>query len=155
MDEFRGWHVLSFSRISNRSSNDHFHYPVRMVIYMSRDVVLSVVHGRVNLSILNAFTSLTISGVWLSYRAFHLRVKQRQRLRSIESQVATDNDIEPLVENGKVVANGKLPELGVPVNQTRKPAAKDVPSCFVAVTALGKLGLIMAYFYLCDRYSSR
>lgn len=34
----------------------------------------------------------------------------------------------------------------------RKAAVKDVESSSrVAVTALGKLGLIMAYFYLCDR----
>ncbi len=88
---------------------------------------------------------------WLAYRNFHLRLRQRQPYRSIETRV-DDDHAEPLViENGRI-ANGK-PVSASEVNETRKAAAaKDVPGCRAAVTALGKLGLIMAYFYLCDRY---
>lgn len=83
---------------------------------------------------------------WLAYRHFHLRL--RQRYRSIETRV--EDAAEPLViENGQI-ANGK-PISAAELNENRKAAAKDVPSCRLAVTALGKLGLIMAYFYLCDR----
>ena len=58
-----------------------------------------------------------------------------------------------------VTANGKshsvavAESLGLDEKSLRnKATVKDVESSSrVVVTALGKLGLIMAYFYLCDR----
>lgn len=70
--------------------------------------------------------------------------------RSIETKVEEDESQSFVGSNGHV-ANGIPKSTNDQVHEIRKPAVKDVPSCYVAVTALGKLGLIMAYFYLCDR----
>jgi hypothetical protein len=55
--------------------------------------------------------------------------------------------------NGKIHSVAVAESLGLDEKTLRiKAAVKDVESSSrVVVTALGKLGLIMAYFYLCDR----
>ncbi|KAK4010994.1 N-acetylneuraminate 9-O-acetyltransferase [Daphnia magna] len=97
---------------------------------------------------------LTISSTWMAYRSFDLRLKQRrQSYRSIENLMEAD-ETEEIVKD--VMANGhavQADSLGLDdKTSTRKAAVKDVESnSRIVVTALGKLGLIMAYFYLCDR----
>lgn len=89
----------------------------------------------------------------MAYRSFDFRLKQRrQSYRPIETLIES-NEVQEIIKD--VMANGhsvQADSLGLDEKPTRKAAVKDVESSIrVAVTALGKLGLIMAYFYLCDR----
>lgn len=62
----------------------------------------------------------------------------------------TEEIVKDVMANGHAV---QADSLGLDDKTlTRKAAVKDVESnSRIVVTALGKLGLIMAYFYLCDR----
>lgn len=97
--------------------------------------------------------SLTVTVTWTAYHRFRFHFKRRlPSYTTVEDDevIESEDSMAPLVGNGHGhVANGN------PVKPpSRQSTAKDEPSYLVAVTALGKLGLIMAYFYLCDRYVS-
>jgi hypothetical protein len=103
--------------------------------------------------------SLTIAATWTAYQSFDLRFKQRkQSYRLMETLIEADQVVDQGDQND-VIANGKshsvtvAESLGLDEKTLgHKVAVKDVESSSrVVVTALGKLGLIMAYFYLCDR----
>jgi hypothetical protein len=101
-------------------------------------------------------SSLTISATWTAYQSFDSRLKKRkQSYRSIETLMEAEDD--EMTKKDVVVANGHSVVVAEGFDEKattahRKAAVKDVESSSrVAVTALGKLGLIMAYFYLCDR----
>jgi hypothetical protein len=149
--------VLPLSRIRHHSSDRHFHHPTRVVIDPSREPAHFECREKTDK---NFFffppSSLTISGTWTAYQSFDSRLKKRkQSYRSIETLMeAEDNE---MVQKDVVVANGHSVVVAEGFDEKattahRKAAVKDVESSSrVVVTALGKLGLIMAYFYLCDR----
>ena len=109
------------------------------------------------ISLLNK-CSLTIASTWTAYQSFDFRFKQRkQSYRSIETLIEADQvdqgDKNDAIANGKSHSVTVAESLGLDEKTLgHKVAVKDVESSSrVVVTALGKLGLIMAYFYLCDR----
>lgn len=85
---------------------------------------------------------------WLAVQSFRRRRRQRHVLNSVESNFEEPDD--PSLKNGTIV-NGKHHKS---VANGAPPAAytnQVNPSWQVLITSLGKLGLIMVYFYLCDR----
>ena len=101
-----------------------------------------------------------MSAALLIYR--HIRRVHQPRVTFKQSVKAEDSTL-PLVAGHQELADAadaadakaakQLPPTDVEKAATAKPilTTKDEPGWRVAVTALGKLGLIMAYFYLCDR----
>jgi len=81
------------------------------------------------------FLCFSFTAAWLVYRSF--RCRRKQRFKSMESE---EVDSFP---QGELLIPNRI-ELS-----TRR--ASEEPNCQSLMTSLGKLGLIMAYFYLCDR----
>lgn len=71
----------------------------------------------------------------------------RRRPHRVTFKQGEKESSKPLVPNADPTK--QIPD----VEKAPKPilTTKDEPGWRVGVTALGKLGLIMAYFYLCDR----
>ena len=84
--------------------------------------------------------------------AIHRHIRRRQRVTFKPSE---NESAEPLVASPDAKLGKQLtpPDAEKAVTTAAKPilTTKDEPGWRDAVTALGKLGLIMAYFYLCDR----
>ena len=95
--------------------------------------------------------SFVLTVTWLAIQSFRRRRKQRMMLTAMETQL--EEAEEPGKELEKSVeANGiKEHSKEGSVSKCHAPAKKNEPEWQVLITSLGKMGLIMAYFYLCDR----
>lgn len=82
----------------------------------------------------------------------HVR-RARQPRVTFKQSVKAEESTEPLVPADAAAAKQPTPTDVEKAAAAAKPilASKDEPGWRVAVTALGNLGLIMAYFYVCDR----
>ena len=105
----------------------------------SQDIQISVNYWMIWL--LNDY-SFDCAAVWLVYRSF------RSRRKKLFHQIEPIETI--LEEEGALVhADGELLVPNGALLKTKK--VLDTPNWQSLISSFGKLGLIMAYFYLCDR----